>query len=473
MTAARRFQLWKVAIAAWVAVWALWLVLLRGDGVLTQTAMLVIGWAVIGAIGLGVAWLLKTTPRDAIVLKRANSERMILGLCASAVVGTWLMVQPGLSTDHYRYIVEGRMWLAGVSPYRNSPEQFLGVAAAEQGGVNHPSLPSIYPPVAQAIFTATSAVASVVGGEHAVAVFRVFAGVAAISGAVLLLLLLRADNRSAWWAAPVVLSAPWVMETAGTPHVDVFGVCLLLGSLLSWRGGRGFVAGLLLALACGVKPQVAVVFPFLARSSPLPTTLGFLLAAAPQLGVISYQGGWPGFLATSRLYATSWEANGSLFEFLKSLAVFGDDPRVINRLKDVGRMIGPVSLVLGGWLLWRYRAGPVAAAYVLQGLLLLTSPVVYPWYLLWVLPLAVLVPVGGTAALVAGSTLGISYLLGRLGQGWTLPGWALWLEWGPVYAALLGTLITHLRSPSPATPDMENLRNVPQRPAAPIASTSV
>lgn len=467
MTPAARFKLWKWVVAAWLGMWAVWLTVLSPGEGLGSTAVLVVGWVAVGAMGLGIVALLRTTPADAIVLPRENSERTLLLLTAALLCAALILVEPFLATDHNRYLAEGRMWLSGVSPYRFSPAEHLGEDLARARGVNHPDLPSLYPPVAQAVFVLTTS-----GG---LALLRFAAAIAAVVGAWLLLRLLRERGRSAWWAATVVLGPVWIIETAGTPHVDIFGVCLMLAALLLWTRGRNVLAGLALGLACGVKPHVILALPFLARRAPLATLAGFALAAIPQAAALTYQGGWAGFLATSGLYATSWEANGSLFEFLKSLAWLGDDPHTIDRLKDVGRLAGALSVVLAGWLLWRYRAGPVVAAYVLQGLLLLTSPVVYPWYVLWVLPLAALVPAGsgGTAGLVAGATVGLSYLLGRLGQGWTLPAWALWLEWGPVYVAVLLTLVRSMSSSGGAGARVENPGGAGHSRAAPIASDSV
>src|SRR6185312_16587658 len=82
-------------------------------------------------------------------------------------------------------------------------------------------------------------------------------------------------------------------------------------------------------------------------------------------------------------------------------------------------------------------AWPMAAS-------LLCAPVVYPWYLLWLLPF-----------LWSGSTLPIiiwtvsiipTYVvwhLRTLGRPWSVPGWVLLLEYGSV--ALAGGLIVYRR----------------------------
>lgn len=443
LTPQRRFLLWQVAVVGLVSLWATWLAALwqwpRSVGVL------VAGWLAVGGVGLGIVALLLTTPPNAIKLPRLRSERMILGLLAALLILTLLLTSPVWSNDHERYLTEGAMWSAGTSPYTVPPAAFDPDTRA-----NHPELVSIYPPVAQAVFAAVHGLSSR-SGVNGELLFRGIVGVSAWLAAWVLLRLLAEMDRSAWWAAPVVLSGAWMMETAGTPHIDMVGVLAMLLGLWSAQRGKGLLAGLCLGLACGVKPQVVVLVPFVARARPA-VWIGVVLAGLPQLGVLLWQGGGAGFLRTSSLYATSWEANGSLFELFKAFAPLGEDRAAIARLKDVGRMAGPVLLVLAFWLLWRFRATHASAGLVLQGVLLLASPVVYPWYLLWILPLAVLVqrPEQGMWALIWGVTVVWSYLLGQLGLGWTLPVWAVLLEYIPVYAWLMAMLVMHLRSPPDA-----------------------
>jgi hypothetical protein len=82
---------------------------------------------------------------------------------------------------------------------------------------------------------------------------------------------------------------------------------------------------------------------------------------------------------------------------------------------------------------------------------LLCAPVVYPWYMLWLLPF-----LRSTSTLpILIWTLSIipTYYVWRLrtlGQAWVVPGWIMLLEYGSV--AVAAAIITFLRMRRPAAP---------------------
>lgn len=448
-----RFLIWIACVVVLVGGGVAWLYALGrspGEEPGGWKWTLVVGWALLAGAAGGMAALLRSTPPDAIRLPEGRSRVIILALTAVLVGGAYVWPEPqSLSNDYRRYEVEASMRASGLNPYTRPASEFE--AQAGEPPIDHGHLTSIYPPVAQVSFRVAAEIdrqldAWGIGSpEHTATGLRLLFGVCALASTWLLLLLLKDAGRSPWWAAVVSLSPLVYVETAWSPHVDIVGVTLLLGCLLAQRRGFGFTAGVLLALAAGVKPQVVLLVPFLVRAAGWRSLAGFGVMCAGLAVPFLPTGAAAGFFRTLSIYSTSWEANGSVFELLKSLAPLGDDARAISRLKDLGRLIGPTMIVLVFWVLWKRRAGVAGAAFALQLTLLLTSPVVYPWYLLWVLFLVPLVA-RGDSVLVWSATIGLSYLLGRLGVGWTLPAWVLLLEYVPVYAVLARDL---LRSPAP------------------------
>ncbi|HWP99852.1 MAG TPA: hypothetical protein VNK92_05230, partial [Vicinamibacterales bacterium] len=85
-----------------------------------------------------------------------------------------------------------------------------------------------------------------------------------------------------------------------------------------------------------------------------------------------------------------------------------------------------------------------------QATALLFAPVVYPWYLLWLLPF-----VGGRAGLPLGvwtaSVIATNavWIHVRAGLGWTLPGWVYVVEFGAPALALLVAAAARLRRRTP------------------------
>ena len=67
---------------------------------------------------------------------------------------TLLPLTPTLSDDIYRYLWDGRVQLAGVNPYAYAPDapELMRLRTDEFASINHPSIPTIYPPLTQLAF---------------------------------------------------------------------------------------------------------------------------------------------------------------------------------------------------------------------------------------------------------------------------------------------------------------------------------
>src|SRR5436309_14006103 len=95
--ARRRFLVWIAAAAGLFAGQIAWLLLLRGSRVMHHDGILIAGQFALGAVVLLVAWLLGTTPADAIRLRPATSEAIILIGAAALQVAAIVLLRPGLS----------------------------------------------------------------------------------------------------------------------------------------------------------------------------------------------------------------------------------------------------------------------------------------------------------------------------------------------------------------------------------------
>ncbi|MBC8109399.1 MAG: hypothetical protein H7Z14_22635, partial [Anaerolineae bacterium] len=212
---------------------------------------------------------------------------------------------------------------------------------------------------------------------------------------------------------------------------------------------RPLLAGIMLALACGVKPQAAILLPWLLRdiatSNPLSSRRhvarslgGFAIACAViYIPALAYQHGYRGFFYTLSEYSSRWEFNGSIYELIKSAFGEGDAGRAAERAKSAARMLALSVTVLTALLLWKSRATLIEAGYWLFLIGLLFSPVVYPWYLLWMLCFIPLIRGRqGLAGLVWCATVGVSYVVWNLPE-WRLPTPYALLEYAPVYAFLI------------------------------------
>lgn len=330
-----------------------------------------------------------------------------------------LAVPPLLSEDLWRYLWDGAVQWAGHNPFVHAPAAAaldpLAAAdpalAAIRARIGHAHIPTIYPPAAQLGFALATAL-----GPHALALR---AGLIAADLVVVFALWRQAarTGRRPGLAALYAFAPLAVVESAIGAHVDALGVAALVGCGALLAHGRPLRAGAALAVAIGTKLIPALALPTLARHRPRAALAALAVAA---LLWLPYLGAGPALFGGLRAYGERWRANDGLFalfawpfERLWPAAPHPVDvPAPVAALARL--LVGPApgaqpgqiwadelsfaaakllaGLVFGAiclWCWWRARdleglVGPVFVA------LFLVSPVVHPWYLLWVLPFAAL-----------------------------------------------------------------------------------
>lgn len=401
------------------------------DGHRGRLAIVVLGtWLVFGfAAGTVFRRSGWETPPDP---GRHRRRLVLVVLVAGCCQLPGVLTAPQSSTDAYRYVWDGRVQLAGVSPYRYvplddhlahlrdpllfpglSPDQSSGVRTLdrlprERGEVlqlarndprtliNRPRVPTIYPPLAQAWFTAVAAVTPRSLGTHGLQVGAALLAIVLTLGLGLLLLRRGTDPAQAlWWGwCPLV-----VLEAGNGAHVDVLATVLIVAAV-AVRAGRAkgsrpqwisaVVGGFLLGLAAAVKIIPLLLLPALtglrrrpgggSRQLGLPVVaIGtFALTYLPhvlQVGVLVL-GYLPGYLSEE-----GFSDSGSRYAVIALV------------LPEPARQ--PVALLLGAGLallaLWRSeQARPErTAVWLFGGALLITTPA-YAWYSLPLVALAVL-----------------------------------------------------------------------------------
>jgi alpha-1,6-mannosyltransferase len=198
-----------------------------------------------------------------------------------------LVSPPYLSTDIYRYVWDGRVEAAGINPYRYIPTDPHLLPLRDRRIFPHINrntyAPTIYPPVAEAIYFAATRLANSLAGMKA-------AMVAIEAGGILILLRLLAASSL---PRERILAYAWhpltVWEFAGSGHIDAAVVAFVALALWWRRRGAAGAAGIALAGAALVKFFPAVILPALYRRwdwrMPSAFVAALLLAYAPYIGV--------------------------------------------------------------------------------------------------------------------------------------------------------------------------------------------
>jgi hypothetical protein len=367
-------------------------------------------WALLVRLALwAVAWAV------AVVCARRLPRRVAVpAVFAVAVVlrlGA-LAGQPVLSDDLYRYAWDGRVQVSGTDPYSYTPSS-AHLAALREGWlwpdaegcarlqrpegctrINREFVHTIYPPVAEAWFTAVYRVAGI-GAHHKAWQVAGLLGDVALVG--VLPAVLRAYRRDERWAALYALSPVPVVEVVNNGHIDGLAALLIVLALLAAARRRPAWAGALLGAATMVKLYPAVLgLAFVAvlglrRRAPVARFVGAAAAvvalgylphvAAVGLRVVGYL---PGYLREEKY----GEGGRYLLAGLLGL------PAGLT-----AALAAAAVVAVGGWVLRRGPEVPRGCAALFGGLLLAVTPV-QPWYAVTLLAVATVAAAPAWSAVV-------------------------------------------------------------------------
>jgi hypothetical protein len=344
--------------------------------------------------------------------------------------------------DAWRYLWEGHVVAHGENPYGLAPldDAADGLVDAGSGGspgsldgepaavwdevrrrVNHGTVPTIYPPLAQASF----------GVAHLVAPASVLAlkGLLVAVDLATIALVAAALPLSGLPAATAIVYAwnPLVVKAvAGSAHLDVLVALALAGVVYCLLRGWRVASAICLGLGIAAKLSPIVLVPFLARRAGWRALAIGTAAALLSLAPFAFAAN-PNATGLA-VFAGTWHFNALPWDLLERAA-----ESLTGSLEGARLVAGAVTAVVLALLL-RFDDGReqsfagVAAA--VMGTVVVLGPAVMPWYLLWVLPLATVALAWHWVAFSAAVCLAFLVMIdGRERQWWLLG------EYGTLVAA--------------------------------------
>jgi hypothetical protein len=423
-----------------------------------------VAWAVFAA----GAWLVLRVP--------ARRALPVILLGALAIQVAAVTAPSAGSDDLYRYVWDGRVQLAGIDPYRYPPdapqlaglrEPFLWPASgpycvgqpappplsAPPGAsvvpppqvppgctqINRPRVHTIYPPVAQAYFTAVSAIAVGVAGPGGAGTLPIQAAGALLALATTVLLAaglsrLGRDPRLAvlWAWCPVT-----DLQSGNGAHVDTLAVFLTAAALLvlarPGRRRRALGGGVLLGLAIATKITPVLAAPAVLRRRPVTVAAAIGGATAtvylPHLLAVggAVIGFLPGYLAQDG-YAT-----GDRFKLL-SLVLPGPAAAVAA--------VAVLAIVGLAVTRWTDPDRPWRGALIMTGAALAVTTPALLWYSMLLVMLVVLDGRAEWLALAAARYLTPTHPMRSL-PGLTLP-WADQIGYAAALAVIAAVSLIRL-----------------------------
>lgn len=416
---------------------------------------------------------------------------VVLGVAVGARL-VLLAADPSLSHDIARYVWEGRIQWAGFNPYAVAPsdDALRPLRDATYLRVNHPHVAAVYGPLLQLLFAGLAALpGGVIAFKAAFVVVDLLVVALIVAG-------LRAQGAHPALALVYAWHPLALLEVAGQGHLEVIPIAALLAAIQLEARGRVRWAAVALGASIGTKYLALLVLPAFVlagrgardRATRLAYALApGLLAALPYLGagaaggagLTTYGRIWRfndgGFFALDALLQGSGAAAAAVRALPRPLLaaiaggpVVGDPARYATLLQAPTKAVVALGVIaVVAWTAWprAEHAAPGAvtrrAAVAAVAVFLLGSPVVHPWYALWIVPflpgwIARGRPAGASAWLLLTLLLPLSYAVllrydGVSSATWIESPWVRAAEYAPFAALALASPLLGRGSKPPGT----------------------
>ena len=290
-----------------------------------------------------------------------------------------LLGVPLFEDDYFRYLWDGFRFATDGTPYGSTPHDFFNdmsvppMFQAILSQINYPDLPTIYGPTTELAFL----VGYWLTPGNVAGLQLIF-----IASDLALIWFLRNECSSRFLLlyafCPLVIK-----EIAFTAHPEAIGMLCLIGAVLCRQRNAQIPLGVLLGLAIGSRVFAWILVPFLLVRTGWRAQTAF--AATVVLLYIPFLMQGASEFDSLFIFAQHWEFNSIVHGVASSLVG-----------SDIARLFLGAAFVCGVtlYLLKYYKSTrlEIPRGDLLLGCLLLVSPVVNPWYVVWLLPFAVIYP---------------------------------------------------------------------------------
>jgi len=330
----------------------------------------------------------------------------------------WRLARESSNTyiDLERYLWDGAVLLNGFDPYVVAPDNpvIAQLRTVWPTPEEHAVYPTLYPPIALSLF-ALSALAGPVAG---VFVWKFLATAASIATLLLMANILKTLKGES--ALPLIALSPLMLLEVGIGgHIDVVTSLCLVSALWALLHAKWMIVGLALGLGAGVKLLPVVLFAPLVIALPLRSSLITVTGGA--LGLLSCYGtafalGLTPVGALGVFFA-KWEFGSPIYSLLQASSLI-TNPRLALLTRAV---------IASLFALWRTRTDLISGMMAMLAVPLLLSPVVFPWYLLVLVPFLALRPNGFLLIWLSLAPLSYEVLNRFVAEGiWQPANWPLW-----------------------------------------------
>ena len=367
-----------------------------------------------------------------------------------------LFTAPILEDDYFRYLWDGAVTANGINPYKYSPQEVLSgedvplelmELAKESGdiiyGINHPSVRTIYPPVAQAFFAVSYWLDSWSLTTWKIILLVIDLATLSLIFNALGMLKLPSSFLIIYWWNPLLIK-----EIFNSGHFDVLVFPFVLSSLILASQNKYLRSTFSLIIGLGIKLWPAFLLPIIIRPilSKPKQLFSALVLAVVSIGILFLPIYLSGLDSSSGLiaYGQSWQNNDSIFRILiyiseLSLNLLGYET---FQKYTVARYL--VIALIALWILFvtfgkAFRENDLfSKSLYIVAFAFLVSPTQFPWYYTWLIPLLAVKPRFSLLLLTALLPLYyLRYYFEPRGQLEIFTNIIIWIEFIPVWVLLL------------------------------------
>ena len=305
-----------------------------------------------------------------------RSKNQLVIIFGLAILSRLLMAGFPTSDDVNRYLWEGKLLLAGESPYAQTADHEGWAEYRDHfwEGMNHKDKRTAYPPLALALFSLLNLIA------YHPWIYKLFFGLADLATLGVLIALLGRRKLPIRNALIYALSPISVLGFSGEAHFDSLMVFLMMASLFLWERGKTSWAWVLLGMSIQIKLMSVLLVPLLFWNRRSLKVLWILVP----------------LILPSLLF---WQDMGNLISGILHFGGTMSHNGSLNHLfidylgtREIASKLSMVLLLIVVAITSLKSRDVLKGSFIIFGALILLSPTIHYWYLSWVLPFVILFP---------------------------------------------------------------------------------
>ena len=317
----------------------------------------------------------------------------------------FLIAEPNLSQDFYRFIWDGELIKNGINPYLFTPDQIMEQGTISFAGMDelHDGMTALnarhysnYPPINQILFALAAFLGggSVLGSTIAMRLIVIFADLGVLYFGRKLLQNLNKANHLAFW---YFLNPLVIIELTGNLHFEGVMLFFFVWALYLISKNKWLWATPVYAASIMVKLMPLMLLPIFIKYFGFKKSVGFYILVGLGCSALLLPFYSPVFIdnysETVGLWFSNFEFNASIYNLVKKIAVTCYDAKPWELIHSYGSFIQKTVVIIV-LLLTFLRKNQKLESVITSMVFALAcyyflSSTVHPWYVVFLLGFAI------------------------------------------------------------------------------------